>query len=550
MIHRLPNEILSRISKLVGAESTFDLKPFVLVNHQWHAMAAPALLAAISITSLGDLIGLCDQVTGYQHDETASQSTIARFTKTVVVSGIIDGSADSHLGLDDLGRQSRGPDEGPDEDSIQADIELEPNTIRSKIYAAFSQLVLLNGFEWYGRFAGDYYLARYLQQSKTIRNLAYGIDMFVSSVSLAYREHALAFEGLESLSVTSEYEPSSDLFCAIAQMMRRNPGLRSILFDCKYAESMNGQWSLVDFICGTTQRDKPAFVWPNLNRLVLRFWKGELWQSAEGVELLTRFLVSHPKLETLVLQETCVEDSDGQTAKPLSLAKYPESLPALKRLIGSPRLIAGVMESRAACLSVERVIDNSEEGFDSEGAKAPYIDRIMDALESSPDNQIQRLRLEIPQLNRHLYAKIAQLAPKIRFLEFLRSLELDSTSPNDDDFNPLVDIPSGLNEFPNLDIIGGHIAKDFAEALDRQEYDGILELARQVPRIKAVHGLAGKIIPIHRYPSGDISIVRPPQFLDNADYDWITFDVDWRHRSMSQRELKRLRGLDGPFRFE
>ncbi|KDN36849.1 hypothetical protein RSAG8_10547, partial [Rhizoctonia solani AG-8 WAC10335] len=291
MNQRLPNEIISKVSKLACEESTFGLKPLVLVNRQWHAAVAPTLLAAISITSLGKLVELCDQIIAYHSDGNALKSSIAKYTKTIVVSGITGGDADSHFGLDDLGEQPRGQDEGVEEDAIKPDVEMEPDTIRNRIREALSQLALLDGFEWYGRFAGDYFLARYLQQSKKVRHLAYGIDMFVSSISLAYREHAFAFEGLETLSVTSEYEPSSDLFCAIAQMMHRNPDLHSILFDCKFAESMSGHWSLVDFICDTTLPDKPTFVWPNLSRLVLRFWQGALWQSAEEFELLAKFLV-------------------------------------------------------------------------------------------------------------------------------------------------------------------------------------------------------------------------------------------------------------------
>ncbi|CAE6470744.1 unnamed protein product [Rhizoctonia solani] len=496
MNQKIPQEILSRISKLAGEESTLDLKPLVLVSRQWHAAAAPTLLAAISVNSLGKIVELCDQIIVYNRNDNALKSSIAKYTKTVVISGSLEGGADSHLGLDDLGKQPRGDEEEPEEDALEADIEIEPDTVRDKVRAAFSQLDLVDGFEWYGRFAGDYYLARYLQQSKAIRHLAYGIDMFVSSVSLdvvnaAYRTHAFAFEGLETLSVTSEYEPSEELFCAIAQMMHRNPDLRSIIFDCKYAESMSGYWSLVDFICDTSSPDKPIFVWPNLGRLVLRFWQGGLWQSAEQVELLAKFLVAHPKLDTLVLQETCVEDSESETARPLSLAKHPNSLPILKRLLGSPRLIAGILESRGACASVERVIDNSEEGFDRDGAKIPYVERIMGALEAVPNNQVQRLRLEVPQLDQDVYARIARIAPGIRFLEFLRPFVTDTTTPNAANFNPQIDIPAALNNFPNLEIVGAHIVDDFAEALDCGQLEAILELAKQVQSIKAVHSLDG-----------------------------------------------------------
>ncbi|KEP49925.1 putative 26S proteasome non-ATPase regulatory subunit 12 [Rhizoctonia solani 123E] len=544
MNRRLPEEILVEISNLVGQDSSFALKPLALVNRQWHSAVAPTLLAAISVTSLGKLVELCDQIIVSCSANHTLKSSIAKYTRTIVISGITNGDEDSHLGLDDLGEQPRGPDEGAEEDAMKADIEIEPDTMRDNLRAALSQLVLLDGFEWYGRFAGDYFLARSLQQSKKVRHLAYGIDMFVSSVSLAYREHAFAFEGLETLAVTSEYEPSSDLFCAIAQMMQRNPNLRSILFDCKFAESMSGYWSLVDFICDTTLPDQPTFVWPNLNRLVLRFWQGELWQSAEEVELLAKFLVAHPKLETLVLQETCLEDSESDSAQPLSLTNSPDSLPVLKRLLGSPRLIAGVLESRAACSSVERLIDNSEEGFDRDGAKAPYIDRIMNTVEKVPKNKIQRLRLEVPQLNRDVYAKIAQIAPGIRFLEFLRPFEADNTTTSTSDFNPQTDIPAALNKFPNLEIVGAHIVNDFAEALDCSQLDAILELAKQVPTIKAVHGLEGIMTTVNRDPNGDVSVVESPRFLTNEDFDWVTFDIDWRHRSISRREIKKLRGLE------
>ncbi|KAH7334260.1 hypothetical protein B0J17DRAFT_672739 [Rhizoctonia solani] len=524
MNQQIPQEILSTILNLASEESTLALKPLTLVSRQWYTAAAPILFATISISSLGKLVQLCDQIAAYQYSDNALKSSIAKYTKTIVISGSLEGSADSHLGLDDLGEQPRGDEEGPEEDALEADIEMEPDTVREKILTALSQLVLLDGFEWYGRFAGDYYLARYLQQTKAVRRLAYGIDMF-----------AFAFEGLDTLSVTCEYEPSSELFCAIAQMMHRNSNLRSILFDCKYAESMSGYWSLVDFICDTSLPDKPIFVWPNLSRLVLRFWQGGLWQRAEEIELLAKFLVDHPKLQTLILQETCVEDSESETALPLSLAGHPNSLPILKRLLGSPRLIAGILE----------MIDNSEEGFDRDGAKIPYVDRIMNALEGVPNNRVQRLRLEVPQLDREVYARIARIAPSIRFLEFLRPFVTDSTTPNEAKFNPQTDIPAALNNFPNLEIVGAHIINDFAEALGCGQLEATAELAKQVPAIKAIHSLDGIVTLVERHPNGDVNVVESPQFLNNEDFDWMIPDADWRHRPISRREFKKLRGLEG-----
>lgn len=251
---------------------------------------------------------------------------------------------------------------------------------------------------------------------------------------------AFQFTGLKTLSITSEYEPEDEFYTHAVEMMHRNPGLQAILFDCKFADSMSGKWSLLDLICdnSSTSVDKPIFVWPDLQHLVLRFFKGAFWQSARKVELLAKFLIAHPKLETLFLRETCLEDSESETAKPLSLASHPDSLPSLKKLLGSSRLLAGVLESDAACASVRTIIDESEEGFDGSGAKAPYIERILTALEKVPENQVQRLRLEVPQLNRTLYTKIAQLVPNVQFIEFLRPFDLDYTTPQDDNFDPVV----------------------------------------------------------------------------------------------------------------
>ncbi|KAG8750679.1 hypothetical protein FRC11_010184 [Ceratobasidium sp. 423] len=129
-------------------------------------------------------------------------------------------------------------------------------------------------------------------------------------------------------------------------------------------------------------------------------------------------------------------------------------------------------------------------------------------------------------------------------LEFLRPFDTNNTTPSTGDFNPQVDIPAALNNYPNLDIVGAHIVNDFAEALGCSQQDAIVELAMQVPNIKAVHGPEGIVTLVHRQPNGDVGIVESQRFLNNNDLDWVTFDTDWRHRIMSRREIKRLRGLD------
>lgn len=218
--------------------------------------------------------------------------------------------------------------------------------------------------------------------------------------------------------------------------MHRNPDIEKLIFDCKGMEELQGR-SLMDLIQYRPHPGKSIFVWPKLKHLVFRFFKDELWYSAHQVGCFTQFLVAHPTIETLVLSDMSVWDYRSETVSLLSLSPYPDSLPRLKVLLGSPWLIAGVLESTAACSSVVSIIDSFQEGPDDE-FKAPYVDRIVAALEKVPTNQVQRLRLELPQLSREVYAKFARAAPQIRFLEFLRFPEGENTTPRDENFDPFV----------------------------------------------------------------------------------------------------------------
>jgi hypothetical protein len=185
MSRKLPNEVILRVSALLSKESSLDLKPLTLVNHQWHNVVAPALLSTISVSSLRDLVEMCDHLMSFdKHLEDTRLSSIMDNTKTIVIAGVIWGGdvADSHVGLEDLGEVARGDDE--DGDPAEPDINIPFDEVSSKIREALPLLTKLNGLEWYGRFAGDYHLVRYLQKANVIQHLAYGIDMQVSSVSV------------------------------------------------------------------------------------------------------------------------------------------------------------------------------------------------------------------------------------------------------------------------------------------------------------------------------------------------------------------------------
>ncbi|KAG9121454.1 hypothetical protein FRC07_002588 [Ceratobasidium sp. 392] len=534
MSHKLPNEIVLNISTWVAKDSSLNLKPLTLVDRQWHTVVAAALLSTISVSSLGNLLELCDHLTSLnEHSSDTPSSALPKNTKTIVIAGVIwPARADCHVGLEDLGEVGRGDEEDTD-DPDEPDVSVPFDEVRSKLRNALPLLTILDGLEWYGRFAGDYHLVRYLQEAKVIQHLSYGIDM-----------QAFSFDGLKTLKITSEYEPEEEVFLSIVDLMHRNPDLEEILFDCKYAESMSGKWQLQQVIC----HDQQPFIWPNLKRLVLCFFQGDLWQSAEEIDQLVEFLITHPRLDTLVLRETCLEDPQSETALPLSLSAHPDSLPVLKKLLGSPRLISGVLESSAACASLTTIIDNSEEGFDAEGAKGPYVDRILTALKKAPNNLVQHLGLEVPQLSQSIYAAFADAIPNVQFVEFLGdSMDLKKPTSKDESFNAVNDIPSGLNGFPKLDTVGSDIVADFIRASGTRAKPALLELAKQVPRLKAIHCGQGAFLNILRSPDGTPSISKKPVYLDNSNYDWTTFGVEWRHRSISRRKILEVWGSDGQF---
>ncbi|KAG8712825.1 hypothetical protein FRC09_019425 [Ceratobasidium sp. 395] len=546
MSHKLPNEIVLNISTWVAKDSSLDLKPLTLVDRQWHSVVAPPLLSTISVSSLGNLLALCDHLVSLgEASNDALLSALPKNAQTIVISGVIWGwRADCRVGLEDLGEIGRADGED-DEDPDEPDVSVPFNEIVSKLRTALPFLTVLDGLEWYGRFAGDYHLVRYLQKAGVIRHLSYGVDMPVSSMSLAYRQNAFLFDGLITLKITTEYEPEDEMFPFIANMMQRSPDLEEILFDCKYAESMSGKWQLQQVIC----KDQQPFIWPKLKCLVLRFFQGDFWDSREEVDLLAQFLVAHPNLETLVLHETCLEGCASEAALPLSLSAHPDSLPMLKKLIGSPRLIAGVLESPAACASVTTIIDNSEEGFDAEGAKEPYADRILTALKAIPNNSVRRLTLEVPQLNRSVYAAFANAASSIHFLDFLGDdFQVKKTTTKDKNFNARDDIPASLNEFPKLVAVGSEIVTDFVRASTEDGEAALLELARRVPRLKAIHCHQGIFLTILRSSDGTPNISREPVYLDNSDYDWTMFQVDWRHRPISRRKVYDLLASDEDFK--
>ncbi|KAF8599699.1 hypothetical protein BDV93DRAFT_525804 [Ceratobasidium sp. AG-I] len=141
-------------------------------------------------------------------------------------------------------------------------------------------------------------------------------------------------------------------------MMRRNPGLEKIVFDCKFDDYPGNIKFLMALISNTPQPETPILVWPNLRCLILRTFTGPFWIYTSVVNKISLFLAAHPHLETLGLSIAAGLAYDGPVDYVFSLSSYPESLPRLKVLLGSAYFIAGVLESRSACASVVSVIDD------------------------------------------------------------------------------------------------------------------------------------------------------------------------------------------------
>lgn len=182
----LPNEILLHVSELLGKDSTLYLKPFSLLNRQWHSEVAPVLLSTISVSSLGKLIELCDHISSFRDVASGKlQSTIGLSTKTIVINGEIfsEGQTDCHAGL-----EVHSDIQHEDQPNVIG-VNMSPEQILSKLRDALPRLVLLEGLEWYGRFAGDYYLVRYLQRANVIKHLTCGIEQWGSNQSKSKHRH-------------------------------------------------------------------------------------------------------------------------------------------------------------------------------------------------------------------------------------------------------------------------------------------------------------------------------------------------------------------------
>lgn len=78
------------------------------------------------------------------------------------------------------------------------------------------------------------------------------------------------------------------------------------------------------------------------------------------------------------------------------------------------------------------------------------------------------------------------------------------------------------------------------------EDEMLVELAKQVPNMKAIHCEDGVLLHIACNPDGSPGGENDISYLDNSEYDWVSFSTDWRNRPLSKRAEKELRDSEDP----
>lgn len=66
----------------------------------------------------------------------------------------------------------------------------------------------------------------------------------------------------------------------------------------------------------------------------------------------------------------------------------------------------------------------------------------------------------------------------------------------------------------------------------------LLDLGRQVPRLRSIHHRDGVLATYVRGVDGELDIQVGNNDLNNEDYDWWDHSVDWRHQPRSYRAMQ------------
>ncbi|KAF8598033.1 hypothetical protein BDV93DRAFT_610071 [Ceratobasidium sp. AG-I] len=510
---KFPDEILLLIVHYLGAPSTHDLRDLALVSRKWYLIAAPILLSTIAVSSLSDLVQLCDHIASVHRAHMSllgrpaitrqpHVSMIVRHARSLVISGthlpVLGGVVDCYTGLDRC--QPVG------NEVLPPDIEIPYDEMISKLDASIPHLKHLESFEWYGRFPGDYYLAVYLLKAGCLSRLTLCIDKQGNRPSQSYGEIALGFERLTSVNVeVSLLNPLDDLLQAALSMLRRNCNLERITLHFWYEDI------LTKLISGPTSPNAP-FIWSNLRHLELRSPEIRLWDVAEASDVFARFLVAHPLLQTIILYSSR-NFSDNELPRLFSLASYPNALPNLQVLRAPLCIIAGIVESQSAAASLVEVnnwtvrhrrFSNLEE----------LLERTISSFESVSDSPLRRLTIQVPEIDYDLFMRLSKCMPNLAVLELDR-VPTDNGDQSDEEDETDQEaiarmaeaIPSGLNLFPKLQTIGCDIASYYSRARRIRSpgisFNEAMEiLVELVPALRSVHIEQGILFMVGRDSSG------------------------------------------------
>ncbi|QRV83140.1 F-box-like protein [Ceratobasidium sp. AG-Ba] len=414
-----PDEILLDIVHYVGCCSSHDLRGIALVSRRWYLVAAPELLSTVRVTSLGDLVRLCDHLAeahvaqnfllGHPISNSNNYvSMIEYHTRSISINGRdwppeIGVVGDYHTGLDEY--------QPPGGSSLitAPDIQIKYRDMLSKLGAAIPHLKQLESLEWYGRFPGDYYLVNYLLQTRVLSRLILGIDNHYVRIPQSYCSIATGFKRLKEFSIEtkSEYHLEA-LKSSVINVLHRSPGLERIVLWAGETGLLLGSIRMSPTTPAT------LFVWPNLKHLEIGVLEDWFWNKLEDIELLTRFFCAHKQLQTLIIG--CCEHSYHKThLAAFSLGSYPDSLPKLTCLHASLHMIAGILGSVSACSALETIVDT---GASPERAiHELFVETILERLERAPSCRLQTLSIGVAGIHYELLRRFAQVAPCIGVLE-------------------------------------------------------------------------------------------------------------------------------------
>ncbi|KAG9096600.1 hypothetical protein FRC06_008499 [Ceratobasidium sp. 370] len=417
-----PDEILLDIAHYIAVCSSHELRNLALVSRRWYLVAAPQLLATIRVSSLGDLVRLCDHLAsahvaqnfllghpisnGYNY-----VSMIEHHTRGIVLSGEpwpygIGVVADYYTGLDEYQPPGgNGPLTAPD-------MEIKYRDMLSKLGASIPHLKQLESLEWYGRFPGDYYLVNYLLHTRSLNRLTLGIDNSRVQISPNFCNIALGFRRLKHFTIeTTSGEYSAALVHSTVNLLHRSPGLERLVISSTHYELFSKP------ILNSPAANEAPFIWPNLRYLEIRYVEASFWEKPGNVDLFARFLSAHRQLETL----TCSYFyDDAPQLRSFSLAPYSNPLPNLKRLYAPLPIIIGILENANVCPFLTTLVDSGSRRIE-QPILEPVQETLLQLLERASYPSLRRLCVNVPRIQYGVFQRLSKAVPGVQILEIQSS---------------------------------------------------------------------------------------------------------------------------------